>query len=143
MIQIYPAECLRKVSEPVTEFNYSLRQIVNNMKDDMGKYVGIAAPQIGINKNIIVLKFMKYIVMINPVVTLYGKNLYEFEEGCLSLPGEKVKIKRPDYVAVDYQDVNGSSKSIEFEYFFSQAYQHEQDHLLGKLIIDYKEQGND
>jgi len=138
-LKIYPEECLRRISEDVTRFDINLRQTVNAMKDIMGRAVGLAAPQVGLNQNIIIMNFQKYFVLVNPVVKLYGKNLFTYPEMCLSVPGETVLIKRPDYVEVDYQDLKGNSCNIEWQYFYAQACQHELDHLQGKLIIDYKE----
>ena len=136
-LKLYPNDCLRAENEEVVKFDKGLREIVNDMKDIMGRSVGIAAPQIGVNKKIVVVHFNKYYVLINPKIEITGKHDFTYTEECLSLPGEKVTINRPDYVRVSFQDIKGEPQQLAFEYFFSQALQHELDHLEGKLIIDY------
>ena len=144
MIKIYPQDeaVLRAVNEPIEKFDKGLRELINLMKDDMGGYIGIAAPQIGINKQVIVVKFEKYITMVNPEILDYDwqNEPIKYPERCLSIPDVEVQVPRYPSVKVRYYTYQGEEKEELFRGLKAVAVQHELDHLEGKLIIDYKEE---
>lgn len=138
----YPDPILQRPTEPVTEFNDELRTLVDDMFESMyeAKGIGLAAPQIGIPKRLIVidLSFKENpkdkIVLINPEIIYREGKQYE-EEGCLSLPDIREKVSRASKVKVRAQNVNGEWFEIEGEELLARAFQHEIDHLDGVLFI--------
>ena len=143
-IKIYPKDesILRAENKEVTEFNVILRKEINIMKECMDKYIGIAAPQVGINKKIIIMNFEKYYTMINPILVDYNwnENQITYPERCLSVPDTVKEIPRYSLIKVQYQTYQGEQKENSFVDLKAIAIQHELDHLSGKLIVDYKEQ---
>ncbi len=142
-IKILGDPVLKQETEPVAEFNGELSEIVENMIDAMyrGHGIGLAAPQVGLLKKIIVVdpsfgedKSTLY-GMINPEITA-AENECELEEGCLSIPGVFEYITRPEKIAVKYRDVEGNDHKIEADGMLSRVIQHEIDHLSGILFID-------
>jgi peptide deformylase len=139
----YPDPILAKKGEPVTEFTPELAQFVEEMWDSMyaAHGIGLAAPQIGVSKQITVIDVsfkedpdMK-LVLINPeVIEKEGKQFEE--EGCLSLPEIRDKVHRAARVKVRAQDVTGEWFVVEGEELLARALQHEIDHLNGILFID-------
>ena len=108
--------------------------------------VGLAAPQIGLDLNIIVIDFYDYVEkgrskqveMINPKLFIDEKSeLVAEKEGCLSLPGLRKKVFRKNKIRVKYFDRDWKEHDEEYEGFAARIVQHEYDHLLGKLFIDY------
>ena len=139
----YPDPVLQRPAEPVTEFDSKLRRLVEDMFASMYEAhgIGLAAPQIGVSKRLTVidLSFQKNpeekIVLINPkIVTAEGKQ-YE-EEGCLSLPDIRDKVRRAAHVKVQALDVQGKPIEIEGDELLARAFQHEIDHLDGILFFD-------
>ena len=135
----FPDPVLRKPTKPVTDFGPDLKTFVDEMtiamKDDDG--VGIAAPQVGVSKKIAVvcIEGTRY-VLVNPrIVEMEGEQ--GGEEGCLSFPGIFGEIKRAARVVVECQDETGSPRRYEGEGFVARAFQHEIEHLDGKLLIDH------
>lgn len=100
--------------------------------------VGLAAPQVGILESLIVIDIGTGLYkLINPkILKVSGTQISE--EGCLSVPGVIKKIKRAKTVIVKAQDENGKHLTIEGEGLLACVFQHELDHLNGKLIVDYK-----
>ncbi len=123
---------LRKVTLEDREF---LSRMARLMYDDEG--VGLAAPQVGINVAMIVADVGKGLYkLINPkIVKAQGSQVNK--EGCLSVPGICIKVKRANKVVVEALDENGEPLSIEAEGLLACVFQHEIDHLNGKLIVDY------
>ncbi|GGG92805.1 peptide deformylase [Silvibacterium dinghuense] len=138
----YPDPILEQPTEPVTEFNDELRQLVDDMFESMydAKGIGLAAPQIGVAKRLTVidLSFKEdpedKIVLINPEIIHREGKQYE-EEGCLSLPDIREKVSRAAKVTVKAQDVNGEWFEIDGEELLARAFQHEIDHLDGVLFF--------
>ena len=135
----FPDPVLRKPTKPVTDFGPDLKTFVDEMtivmKDDDG--VGIAAPQVGVSKKIAVvcIEGTRY-VLVNPrIVSMEGEQ--GGEEGCLSFPGIFGEIKRAARVVVECQDETGAPRRYEAEGFTARAFQHELEHLEGKLLIDH------
>ena len=139
----YPDPILAKVGEPVTEFTPKLAKLVEEMFDSMyaAEGIGLAAPQIGISKQITVIDVSfkerpeDKLVLINPeVVDREGKQVEE--EGCLSLPDIRAKIERAAWVKVRAQNERGEFFEIEGEELLARCMLHEIDHLHGVLFID-------
>ena len=140
----YPDPVLSKPGEKVTEFTPELAQLVDEMFDSMyaAQGIGLAAPQIGISKQITVIDVSfkerpeDKLTLINPeIITREGKQFEE--EGCLSLPEIREKVHRAAKVKVRAQNVKGEFFEVEGEELLSRALQHEIDHLHGILFIDH------
>ena len=138
----YPDPRLRQVCAPVTEFDEQLAAMVDRLVELMraGNGVGLAAPQTGVCRRILVCnptgEEKDILVLINPeLLDLSGQ--VESEEGCLSLPDIRVMIHRARRCRVRAQDVTGKPFEMEGEDLLARIWQHENDHLDGKLIIDW------
>ena len=145
----YPDPTLAKVSEPVAEINDEILALAQDLLDTLTTVggVGIAAPQIGVLKRVVIIDVSQekndpdlpqdFRVFINPVVTVLDPKGHEENEGCLSVPDLRAKVKRPRRVALDALDLDGKPVHIEGEGYYGACMQHETDHLDGKLFIDY------
>ena len=161
-ILIWPDPQLLKISKPVLleggvvpeEVKSLARDMFDSMYDADG--IGLAAPQIGVLQRVVVIDIRAYerdqpsakdgkvevpsgeepIVLINPVFSKKSGKL-EWDEGCLSVPGETGLVTRAAQCRVDYFDLDGKAQFIEAEGLKSVALQHECDHLDGKLFVDY------
>lgn len=124
------------IKEPLAqEIQDLLPEMIETMIKKDG--VGLAAPQIGLNIRLIVVRHKDNdIVMINPEI--FKKSLFKEwdEEGCLSVPGVFGQVKRHKKLTVRYLDGDGKSQQLEAEGFFARVIQHEVDHLNGVLFID-------
>jgi peptide deformylase len=135
-----PDPVLREVSKPVTKFTANIHKLLNDMADTMydANGVGLAAPQIGILKRVIVIDVGDengLIEMINP--ELVNKEGEQFgPEGCLSIPGLSGDVKRAQTVTVKGQDRDGNEIVITGSELLARAFQHEIDHLNGVLFTD-------
>ncbi len=129
---------LRKVSREVTEINDRIKTLLEDMVDTMYENdgVGLAAPQIGVLRRVIVIDVGEGpIKLINPeILEEEGENIDV--EGCLSIPNRSGTVKRPERVKVKYLDENGEEKIIEGTGLLARALCHEIDHLNGILFID-------
>lgn len=137
-LHIWPEEILRKKSEPVTEFDGSMKAVFEEMTSLMKVCdgVGLAANQAGLKKSLAVIEFQgKVYRLINPRIT-GRKGRMKFKEGCLSFPGIEINIRRSARVWVGYQDEKGDSCELCGEGILAVILQHEVDHLQGKTIID-------
>ena len=133
-------EILRKKSKEVEEVDDKIRQILDDMEETMHKYngVGLAAPQIGLLKRLVVIDLYYdkgTIKLINPEI-IKEKGTQEVEEGCLSFPNKFGKIVRPAEVTVKALDENGKQIKISAKGLLAQALSHEIDHLNGILFVD-------
>jgi len=139
----YPDPVLAKKGAVVTVFDDNLKTLVDDMFASMydAQGIGLAAPQIGLSQRVTVIdiSFKKdpeaKIVLINPEIIEREGEQYE-EEGCLSLPEIRDKVKRAANVTVRAQDTNGKWFEIEGDELLARAFQHEIDHLDGVLFID-------
>lgn len=134
---------LRKISKVVTQFDDKLAILVEDMIDTMYEAdgVGLAAPQIGILKRVAVIDVYDDTgvkVLINPEIIDRDGEQFEIE-GCLSLPGKSGRVKRPEWVKVEYQDLHGKPRTIEGTELLARALCHEIDHLNGVLFTDTAE----
>jgi peptide deformylase len=138
-IRIYPDRVLREKSKTVSVFDERLKKVATSMTQFMQslKGIGLAAPQIGILERIIVVDVGRGpLHLVNPeIVEIKGKDI--FEEGCLSIPGASIQIKRPSFVVVRGYDIDGKEVSIKAKDLLARVIQHEVDHLEGRLIIDF------
>lgn len=137
-IVTYPADILEQECEPVTVFDKKLTKLLNDMYDTMIEFdgVGLAAPQIGINKQIAIVDIddeSGTIELINPEI-LETRGEQNGVEGCLSFPGLYGEVSRPYFVKVRAQNRKGKSFVIEAEDYLARAIQHEIDHLHGVLF---------
>lgn len=133
-------EILRKKSKVVEEVNDKIRQILDDMVETMHKYngVGLAAPQIGLLKRLVVIDLYDDkgpIKLVNPEI-IKEKGEQEVEEGCLSFPNKYGKIIRPAQVTVKALDENGKEIKVNAKGLLAQALSHEVDHLNGILFVD-------
>ena len=131
-------EVLRKISKPVDTIDKKILSLLEDMADTMYRAdgVGLAAPQIGILKRMVVIDVGDGLYeMINPVI-LEQSGEQDGMEGCLSILGVMGKVKRPMNVKLKYTDRNGESVTIEASEFFARAICHELDHLDGILYKD-------
>ena len=131
---------LRKRSAKITDFDDDLKEFVERLTEVMYTEdgVGLAAPQVGVLKRVIVFDDGSGSkVMINPVIVSSGNDTVVMEEGCLSVPGIYADISRPASVNVRYQDIDGRVVEELLEGYAARIVQHETDHLDGRLFIDY------
>jgi len=138
-VRIYGDPALRRKSSPVKEPTQTHRDILSKMARLMyeNEGIGLAAPQVGINQMMIVADAGNGLYkLVNPkVVKCQGAQA--IEEGCLSVPGVCIKVKRAGNVLVEALDEDGKPVKIETEGLLACVFQHEIDHLKGKLIVDY------
>lgn len=139
----FPDPRLRKIAAPVTEFNQELKQLVADMTETMydAEGIGLAATQVDVHQQVIVIDISEErddpLVFINPSFEIVDKELEQYREGCLSVPGYYEDIKRPKTVKVSAMDADGNAFEIEPEGLLAVCIQHEMDHLQGKLFVDY------
>lgn len=126
------------------------KQLVKDLWETMDEYggIGLAAPQVGISKQLAVIKIeeendrypeatsSKEYVIFNPKIKILDEAPQEFWEGCLSVPGLRGLVSRPRRIQVNYLDERAKQRSLVAEDFLATVFQHELDHLLGKLFID-------
>lgn len=125
---------LKKPCEKVKSFGNVLMPIINNMFDVMYEHkgVGLAAPQIGINKNIIIAMDRYYV---NPDIVGHSKETIVEEEGCLSLPGKFLPVERYKEITLCFQDTDRRMYVRKYHGLEARIIQHEVDHLSGRCII--------
>lgn len=138
-IRLYGDLCLRKKSVPVEVVGPSERLFIQSMIETMhqNKGIGLAANQVGVNQRIFVVDIGQGpMAFVDPqIVKKFGA--VEMDEGCLSLPGITVNVKRAQKVLVRYKDEYNQLQEKVFEDLLGRVILHETDHLNGKLIIDY------
>ena len=133
---------LEKISEPIAEVTPEIRKLVRDMFETMyfTNGVGLSAPQVGINKRLLVIDTSggedrtKQVVLINPVVVEQNGE-QRGQEGCLSFPGFYATVTRSNYVKVRGLSLNGETVEIEGTELLARAFLHEIDHLDGILFI--------
>jgi peptide deformylase len=138
-IKLYPDPALRKKAYLVKEITSKAVDILSKMAQLMyeNSGIGLAAPQVGINASMIVVDIGRGLYkLINPRIMKRG-GLQVQKEGCLSIPGVCIKIKRAKKILVQAQDEFARPVTIEAEDLLACVFQHEIDHLRGRLIVDY------
>ena len=132
---------LRKKSLDVTEFSDNLQELIDDMFETMyhAKGVGLAAPQIGINKRLTVIDVIgdksQQLVLINPKI-ISEEGSEQYQEGCLSVPGAYATVTRAQKIVATALDRHGKPFEIAADGLLGECIQHEIDHLNGKLFID-------
>lgn len=144
-ILIHPDPRLKKLCDPVTTVTDDLARLARDMLDTMydAPGIGLAAPQVGTTRRLIVMDCMKApeaprpLILFNPEVTWSSSEVSTYEEGCLSIPEQYADVTRPAAVTVTWMDETGAAREEMFEGLWATCVQHEIDHLNGKLFIDY------
>ena len=141
---LYGDPVLRKVAEPVTEFDEDLVELVGDMYRIMYEEqgIGLAGPQVGDLRRVFVIDVPAdeetervRLTMVNPKIVDRAGTVLE-EEGCLSIPGIREKVERPQQVTVRFQDESGDEFEAEATELVARAILHENDHLDGILFVD-------
>ena len=140
-----PDPRLKKVCEPVDKVDKELRKLMDDMLDTMYEApgIGLAAPQVGVTKRIIVVDTSREdeerrpYRMANPEILSASEELFTYEEGCLSLPEQYAEVSRPKTVRVRYLDEQNEIRELEANDLLAICIQHEMDHLDGVLFVDH------
>ncbi len=140
-----PDPMLKTKCATVEEVDDDLRLLLDNMLETMyaAPGIGLAAPQIGVSRRVLVADVAKEdqppnpVRMINPEVVAESEETGPYEEGCLSLPGHYAEVIRPLEVEVRYTDETGAEKTIGADGLLARCLQHEIDHLGGVLFVDH------
>jgi peptide deformylase len=146
-IRLYGDPVLRRKAEPIEGIDDEIRELAADMIDTMYEAdgVGLAAPQIGLSIRMLVADAEHAEgegaarVFINPEI-LEKDGEWKFEEGCLSIPGIRADVVRPERIVLRYLDLDGNEQVEEMHELWARVLQHEIDHLDGKLFIDYLSQ---
>jgi peptide deformylase len=138
----YPDPRLHTVAKPVKEVNAEIKRLVSDMAQTMydAPGIGLAATQVNQHIQLILIDTSKeqnnLQVFINPKIT-HKDGLQDYEEGCLSVPGVYEMVTRAEKVTVEALDINGKKFTLNAEGLLSVCIQHEMDHLLGKVFVEY------
>lgn len=135
---------LRQAAKRISKVDDALRQLIRQMLQTMYSEdgIGLAAPQVGIHKQLIVIDIdpenttTEPLVLINPKLERFGSEICSYQEGCLSIPGVYLDVKRPDVVEVSFKDEQGRPRKLKADGLLSRCIQHEMDHLGGVLFVD-------
>ncbi len=138
----YPDPRLRTKAKPVQQFDRALQDLIDAMFETMyaAPGIGLAATQVNVHKRLLVLDVSEDkcqpLVLANPtIVAQEGSQIYQ--EGCLSVPGIFADVERADQIRVEAFDRHGQPLHIEAQGLLAVCIQHEMDHLIGKLFVDY------
>lgn len=133
-------QSLRQPSKTIEHIDEELRTLIRDMfiTMDTDKGIGLAAPQIGKNIRLFIVKIDDGVerVFINPQIIATSERQCSYEEGCLSIPKMYASVIRPESVTVQYKDMDGRRKTMEAGGLLARVIQHEYDHLEGILFID-------
>lgn len=142
----FPDPRLRQVSKPVVAFDDSLRQLVSDMTDTlyMAEGAGLAAIQVGEPLRLFIIDPEVAgrkpedppLVVANPELVSISEEKYTNDEGCLSFPGIFAPVQRGKVARIKAQDLDGNAYEMDGEGLLGRAFQHETDHLDGRLLID-------
>jgi len=142
-ILCYPDPRLHTVAKPVTQFDDALRTLVADMTETMydAQGIGLAATQINVHQRVVVIDTSEErnqpLVLINPEITWASEERVKGEEGCLSVPGIYDGVERSVAVKLKAADEHGKVRDIEAEGMLAVCMQHELDHLMGKVFVEY------
>ena len=139
-VRLYIDKVLHMPCDVITDFT-NLQDLAESMLSTMfeNKGIGLAAPQIGLAKQLFVANIedkSRIIMVANPTKICYNKEMTEELEGCLSSPGISVKIKRPTWVEFEYCKLNGEKDKMRLEGFDARIFFHEYQHCCGIMITD-------
>jgi peptide deformylase len=139
-IRVWGDPILKEKSLLISQLNKRVKDLAANMAETMFKApgVGLAAPQVGVAKQIIVVRVgeNKYTALVNPKIVSASKETVVEEEGCLSVPDVKVPVERHLSVKLEALDLKGETVVIEANELLARVFQHEIDHLQGLTIVD-------
>ena len=140
-----PDPRLKQISQPIEAVDDEVRRLMDDMLESMyaAKGIGLAAPQVGVLKRVIVLDLAKdgeapqVLQLANPELTWVSDEDATYEEGCLSLPDHYADVVRPAAIELRYLDREGGARSLKAEGLLATCIQHEIDHLDGILFVDH------
>lgn len=135
---------LRTSAKRISRVDDDTRRLIREMLQTMysADGIGLAAPQVGIQKQLIVIDCepdnaaTPPLVLINPTIKKLSQEISPFQEGCLSIPGVYMDVTRPEVIEVSFKDETGRPRTIRATELLSRAIQHEMDHLEGVLFVD-------
>lgn len=135
---------LRTPAKRISKVDESVRDLARDMLRSMysAKGIGLAAPQVGVAKQLLVIDLdleeasTPPLVLINPEITAAGASCNTYEEGCLSIPGVYLQVVRPSVVDVSFRDELGRPRRLKADGLLARCIQHEMDHLRGVLFVD-------
>ena len=141
-ILTYPNERLHIVAKPVEQVDDRIRTLAADMAETMyaSRGIGLAATQVDVHERVVVIDLSEehnqLLTLINPVITKKdGETTYE--EGCLSVPGIYDTVTRAETITVEFLDINGNKQTLDADGLLAICIQHEMDHLIGKLFVEY------
>ncbi|MBE9222177.1 peptide deformylase [Cyanobacterium stanieri LEGE 03274] len=143
-LHILGDKVLRQNAKRIAKIDESVKELAVKMLQTMyaENGIGLAAPQVGVNKQMIVVDLQpdneNYppLVMINPVIKKYSKEVCVLEEGCLSIPNVFLDVTRPSKIEVEFKNLSGKKQRIKASGWMARVIQHEMDHLTGILFVD-------
>ena len=139
----YPDPKLHTVAKPVQEIDARIRTLVADMLETMydANGIGLAATQVNVHERVVVMDVSESrnepIVLINPTITWMSADRIKGEEGCLSVPGIYDGVERAAAIKVSAQDADGNHQEMEADGLLAVCIQHELDHLMGKVFVEY------
>ena len=145
-LEIYKlgSNTLRTTANRISKVDVDTRKLAREMLQSMysAKGIGLAAPQVGISKELLVIDInfedsaAEPLILINPEITAYGSTLNSYEEGCLSIPGVYLNVIRPSTIKLKFRDEMGRPRKMNADGLLARCIQHEVDHLKGVLFVD-------
>ena len=138
----FPDDRLRTVAAPVEEVTDEIRQLTDDMLETMyaAPGIGLAATQVNVHQRVIVIDVSEEknqpLVLINPEI-IEKDGVQTFDEGCLSVPGIYETVERAEHIRIRALNRDGESYELEADDLLAVCIQHEMDHLMGKLFVDY------
>jgi peptide deformylase len=139
----FPDPRLNIVAKPVAQIDERIQTLIDDMLETMyeANGIGLAATQVNVHERLVVIDVSESrdqaLVMINPEITWYSPEKHVGEEGCLSVPEIYDKVERAVSIKVTYLDAKGKQQHVEAEDMLAVCVQHELDHLLGKVFVEY------
>ncbi|MBW4551990.1 MAG: peptide deformylase [Aphanocapsa sp. GSE-SYN-MK-11-07L] len=135
---------LRQPAKRISQVNNEIRQLARTMLQTMysADGIGLAAPQVGVNKQLIIVDLQPEeaanppLIMVNPAIRQFSPEIELGQEGCLSIPGVYLDVKRPAMIEVAYKDEQGRPQVLFATELLARAIQHEIDHLTGIMFVD-------
>ena len=145
-LEIYKlgSNTLRTTAKRISKVDINTRKLAREMLQSMysAKGIGLAAPQVGISKELLVIDInfedsaAEPLILINPEITAFGSTLNSYEEGCLSIPGVYLNVIRPSTIKLKFRDEMGRPRKMNADGLLARCIQHEVDHLKGVLFVD-------
>jgi peptide deformylase len=139
----FPDPKLHTVAKPVKDIDARIQSLIADMLETMydANGIGLAATQVDVHERLVVIDTSEErnepMVLINPEITWMGDERVKGDEGCLSVPGIYDGVERATQVRVKALDANGQERTIEAEGLLAVCIQHELDHLMGKVFVEY------